>query len=747
MPVALRPSTNRQRRGAIRPLAVGCCAVLAAVGCSQRGGKPFAPHGNASAGPDPYVIQATSLDYAATSQATEQALADSALSLAPRTLADGAPASYRDAPLEEVIRLGLENAPVLRDAGGAVVRSPDATRTVYDPAIRETDPGVGVEAALSAFDAQFTTSLFNEKNDRALNNEFFGGGTRLLTQDSSVSQTQLAKRSVTGTEMALRQVIEFDSNNAPGNLFDSAWTTKYEGEVRQPLLQGAGLEYNRIAGPTNVPGVAGGVLLARVNADVELADFELAVRDYVSNLENAYWDLYFAYRDLAARVAARDAALDTWRRVRALYESGRRGGEAEKEAQAREQYFRFQEEVQNALSGRPVDSTQVANGSPGGTFRGAGGVLVAERRLRRLMGLPASDGALLRPTADPVVAKIAFDWDDVSAEAMGRRAELRRQRWKVRRRELELVASKNHLLPRLDAVGRYRFRGFGDDLLDSGGNGARFDDAYGDLTSGDFQEWQLGFELDVPIGYRRAHSAVRNSELLLSRERALLADQQAGVVHQVAEAVAELDRAYEVSQTAYNRLVATKEQLEATRAAFEADKAPLDLFLEAQRMLAEAESRYYRALVEHAVALKNVHFTKGTLLDFDGVRLAEGPWVSDAYADAAERAARRGKPRPLNYASSRAPRLSAGPVSQGSMSAGASVIDPPAATPATTVPSSGVPAGPQQPLPPKDEPVEASPTLLRPVSAAEPVGSRGMIRPLGHVEPAEASPRRLPSPR
>jgi outer membrane protein TolC len=714
-------------------------ALLASLGagCSQRGNAPFQARSSVSKEVDPYVVQATSLAYAATSELTEQAMGDSALSLAPRTLADGATASYRDVPLDEVIRLGLENAPVLRDAGGTLLRSPDATRTVYDPAIRETDPGVGIEAALSAFDAQFTTSLFNEKNDRALNNEFFGGGTRLLTQDTSVSQTQLAKRSASGTQMALRQVIEFDSNNAPGNLFDSAWTTKYEGEVRQPLLQGAGLEYNRIAGPTNVPGVAAGVLLARVNTDVELADFELAVRDYVSNLENAYWDLYFAYRDLDARVAARDAALDTWRRVRALYESGRRGGEAEKEAQAREQYFRFQEEVQNALSGRPVDSTQVANGSPGGTFRGAGGVYLGERRLRRLMGLPASDGALLRPTIDPVVAKIAFDWDDVSAEAMARRAELRRQRWKVRRRELELVASKNHLLPRLDAVGRYRFRGFGDDLLNSSGGGPRFDNAYADLTSGDFQEWQLGVELDVPIGFRRAHSAVRNAELLLARERAMLADQQSGVVHQVAEAVAELDRAYEVSQTAYNRLIATQEQLAATKAAFEADKAPLDLFLEAQRLVAEAESRYYRSLVDHAVALKNVHYAKGTLLDFDGVHLAEGPWVSDAYADATERAARRGRPRPLNYASARAPRVSRGVVPQGSGSTGAGLVTPP--------PTVG-PAAPQQPGPPADEPTGSAAPLLRPLASVEADKTAPLIQPIGHVEPIGGL-KRLPDTR
>ena len=85
------------------------------------------------------------------------------------------------------------------------------------------------------------------------------------------------------------------------------------------------MTFNRIAGPSVVPGIYNGVLIARVNTDVELADFEIAVRDLVNNVENAYWDLYFAYRDLDAKIKARDATLDPWRGVRALFDAGRRG--------------------------------------------------------------------------------------------------------------------------------------------------------------------------------------------------------------------------------------------------------------------------------------------------------------------------------------------------------------------------------------------------------------------------------------
>ena len=517
-----------------------CLLIVLASGCRGRSGGEF----KACNSGDCYHAMANQIEYPQVSQCS--ATCEDWAALEPVTLANFEEAEYWDVKLEEVVQLSLSQSKVLRELGGAILRSPDSVESFWDPALQETDPRFGIDAALSAFDAQFSTSVFGEKNDKALNNEFFGGGTRILQQDVFTLQSQLTKRAVTGTELSFRHNAEYDANNAPGNRFPSAWNVNLETEFRHPLLQGSGMLYNRIAGPTVTPGIYGGVLIARVNTDVELADFEIAVRDLVSNIENAYWDLYFAYRDLDAKIDARDAALETWRRVHALYEAGRRGGEAEKEAQAREQFFRFQEEVENALSGRMIDGTRTGNGSGGGTFRANGGVHVAERRLRMLMGLPPSDGRLLRPADEPITAPVQFDWPQITRESVVRRAELRRQRFETRRSELEWIASKNHLLPRLDAIGRYRWRGFGKDLLDSSGGNPRFDNAWEDLTGGDFQEWQLGLELSVPLGYRRAFSAARNAELQLCRSRAILREQEHYVLHTVASAVAEMQRAYTV---------------------------------------------------------------------------------------------------------------------------------------------------------------------------------------------------------
>jgi hypothetical protein len=416
----------------------------------------------------------------------------------------------------------------------------------------------------------------------------------------------------------------------------------------------------------------------------------MGVRDFVSDVENAYWELYFAYRDLDAKIAARDRALETWRRIHTLYVHGRRGGEAEKEAQAREQYFRQQEDVENALSGRVLERSRYD------AFRGTGGVHATERRLRLLMGLPVNDGYLLRPANEPIMAKIVFDWNEILVEALMRRAELRQQKWRIKRREMELAAVRNFLKPRIDAVGRYRWRGLGHDLLNPCDRSSDpFDNAYGNLTSGDHQEWQLGVEFTAPIGFRQAHAGVRNAELQLVRERAVLDEQQREIAHDLSAAFAELERTYIVSQTNYNRRLAAMQQLAALEAVYEdADQSEktrlLDLLLDAQRRLADAESRYYRSLVEYTLSVKRVHLQKGSLLDYCEVYLAEGPWPGKAYYDACCRDRCRTAPRCLNdYRVRRSTIVSQGVYPQDTMAPSAEVVPLGQPTPAAPLPGPG----------------------------------------------------------
>jgi outer membrane protein TolC len=587
-----------------------------------------------------------------------------ATSMAPRMIADGVPTNVREVSLNEVVRAALQNSRVMRDLGGRVLKNPDAVVSAFDPAIRESDPRFGTEAALSAFDTSLGGQFFYRRNDQVINNEAITAGQGEITQDLASLNLQLTKTAATGTQFYARSWTLHDRSDNEALFFQSAWDTFLETGFRHPLLQGGGLQFNRIAGPNAQPGFyfTNGVLIARTNTDISLATFEEGVRDLVSQVVDAYWDLYAAYRELDARQQARDGAYQTWRVVHAKAERRLRGGEAENEAQAREQYYRYQELLEEALAG-------------GAT--GDGGLFRSERRLRQLMGWPARDGAFLRPRDEPYAGRIVYDWPVIQDQALARRVELRRQQWRVKQRELQLLAARNFTLPRLDAVTRYRLRGFGDNLA---GDGPRFYSAWQDQGTFDRQEWEFGMELTVPIGYRQGRAAVRFAELQLAREREIYREQELRVSHDLSDAVSQVDQLAHAIDLRYNRLVAADERVRAADAAYGAEQTPLNLVLEAQQRLSEAMSLYYRARVDYAMALKNVSLQAGVLLADSGVFLAEGPWPGQA-SDDARRNRRRSRPGPLRGCLTRPGAVSRARLHQTATASAAILVGDPAEKP------------------------------------------------------------------
>ena len=531
---------------------------------------------------------------------------------------------YLDHSLGQVLEIALQHSEVFRDIGGVVLRTPDSVKTTLENDLQQTDPQFGMEAALSLFDAELSASSIFSNNDRIYNNSLFAGGTTAFQQDLHEYQIELSKRTATGSTLALRTLTDYDNNNASANTFPSYWDTYVEGELRQPLLQGGGLEFNRIAGPGASPGVYNGILIARANYDINHADFRTALRDFISNIENAYWDLYLAYRELDARKKSMERALVVWNETKSQA-SGEIVNKAQ-EALARQHYYRLKAEFDEALSGRLLQGTQTRNGSTGGTLQSSGGVLAAERRLRLLIGLPANDGTVIRPCDEPPMARVPFDWQASLDEALSQRPELHRQHAAVKKRELQLLASKNFLNPRLDAVGRYRFRGFGDDLIKDGmQDGAAPASAVGNLFTGDQQEWSLGLEMNMPVGFRQAHAAVTHAELSLSRSRAIQREQQREVVSNLSGAFADSDRAHQQVENKLNQFMAAKEYVLALETQKEEQGASIaaDKMIDAQDRLSRAEVEFFRARAEYAVALKNIHYEKGTLLAYKDLRIAE----------------------------------------------------------------------------------------------------------------------------
>ena len=373
-------------------------AVMA--GCQPQQPKFLHPRGNAQS---KYIAQQTKIEYP---DECVPSLDDVRNTLAPLTLDNPDPKEEWLLSLDEVRQMALENSKVLRQLSGVnfgpngisgtptlLLASPGAATTVWDPAIVESNPSAGVQAALSAFDAVWNTTSSWQKADLGRNytpSYQDSVGTR---SDTGTFQSTLSKTVATGGNVYASAGFGYDWNDANSRLWRSAWTSYVEAGFTQPLFRGAGVEFNRIAGPNAQMGYSNGVVIARINTDIALVDFEMGVRNTLQDIEETYWNLYFAYRNLSAAVAGYEAALKSWRNVSAQQGIGREQGIVQNVAQAEKNYQSFRVSAEEAQSN----------------------LYKTEQTLRYMIGIAPSDGRLIKPTDEPTVAKVKYVWDEIVA--------------------------------------------------------------------------------------------------------------------------------------------------------------------------------------------------------------------------------------------------------------------------------------------------------------------------------------------
>jgi outer membrane protein TolC len=558
-----------------------------------------------------------------------------AYSQKPRTVRQREQDEVWDLPLSEAIHTAIANNKMIRTRSGAgqLLANPTQAPSVYDPALRSAGflfGNRGVEAALSDFDAQFTTSMIWGRQE-SVSNSLFGNAALpagfVGVNEIGQFQSELSKTLAYGGNVAISHDWNYLGSNSPGLLFPSSYNGNLAASYTQPLWAGSGAEYTRIAGPSRqglggLLGVNQGVAIARINEDISVADFESAVVTMVRDVEDLYWELFLAYRQYEAEIANRDSALRSWREVRAKQDVGASGGNAAAEAQARENYFDTRARVETSL----------------------GSIYTTEQQLRRLIGLPVNDGRIIRPSEPPLEAEYTLNWDVALAESLTKRVELRRQKWQVKSLELQRIAAENACNPQLNFVSSYQVNGFGDKLLsyesEDGITAEGYNSAYGTLTRGDQTSWTLGLQFAMPIGLRAARAQVRSTELQLMKARTALAAQELDISHELAGAIQQLDLAYITAKTNFDRRVASERRVEATEAEYEAGvaNATLDLVLRAQAAKAAAEIAYFRSLVDYNKALVQLNVQRGTALEVNGISLAESEWSETAQQEALRRA-------------------------------------------------------------------------------------------------------------
>lgn len=613
------------------------CGAL--VGCRS----PKTIHYLGEADLQHYKDKSLAVEYSNVDQPTPQEVA---YSQKPHTLRDRTKDEIWDLSLMEAIQTALTNNKLVRTRSNPQLSQ--NSPSIYDPALRETGflfGSRGVEAALADFDANITSTMTFGRNDQYANNKF--APDFVNSSQTGNFTSQIAKQFANGGTFAVNHNWNYLGTNSPNALFPSSYSGLIQAQYVQPLWAGAGVEYTRIAGPVRsgfgaITGVSQGVSIARINTDISIADFEAAVTLMVKDVEDLYWELYLAYRQYDANDANREKSYEMWQTAVALKDAGAGGGGLADVSNVAENYF----------NARALTETSLSD------------LYIVENQLRRMLGLPVNDGKIIRPADDPVEAEYVVNWESTLLEALSRRIELRRQKWQIKSLELQRIAAENVTHPRLDLVSSYQVNGFGDKLLSQqsadGVTTAGYNSAYSTMTRGDLTGWNLGLQFSMPLGFRQARTQLHNTELQLVKARATLSAQELDVSHELAEAIQKIDATYIIAQTQLDRTIASDTRLKAYAEIKKGGGNIIprpqgsqpdilsehDLVLRAQNSNATAKIAYFNALITYNKAITEYQWRRGTLLDHDGIQVAEGEWTAAAQEEALRRAWARSYARP-----------------------------------------------------------------------------------------------------
>jgi outer membrane protein TolC len=607
--------------------------------------------------------------------------------------------------------------------GRSVVSPENPIRVLaLEPAIAGTD----IEASLSKFDARWVTSMTWTRTDQpvatALQTFEAAGTANVIQNDDASFVTSLLKPLPTGGVAGVTFRTDYELTNLPARV-NPSYRPLLQFQFEQPLLQGFGVEINQLRAqhpgslltPFPTAGRVEGILITRVHFDQQRAEFERQLDVLAANVEIAYWNLYGAYWTLYSREQGLRQSFEAWRINKAKQVFGGTAN-AMDVAQARGQYESFRTQRLEAL----------------------GLVLENEHQLRALLGLPAEDTTRLVPLDAPTLAPYRPDWSAALNDALMLRPELVLAREDLKLRQLDLINQKNLLMPDLRFTSTYDINGVGTHLDEGSGDP---NNAFHNLATNQFHDWALGLRLEVPIGFRDAHAAVRAARLRLLQSYLTLRDQESRAARYLDAQYRQLVQTYEEIQTQQAELEALAQAVRGRFQEFVGGKIQLIVLLEAQRLYADVLRTRYAAVVEYNNALVRFEFAKGTLLQHDNVVISEGPLAPCAQVRAVDYERRRAHALVLREREHPVPLVSIpGPTG------------PCAAVPA--LPTSSAPSLPSlleaQPPPPNDAepppaqrsepgPAPAGPDLL-PFPRPLPRGPTSAPAPAGQPLPETAGP-------
>ena len=438
-------------------------------------------------------------------------------------------------------------------------------------AVEQYEPGISatyISDARAAFDPNILATGSYERNY---------SGTGSSSDDGSVLRSYQGNMSIseffpTGTEVFLSGSLSRTRYSSSDRQYSGSWSMG----INQSLLKGAGTEVNLVS-----------LRQAENNAAITQHELRGYIIDLVAQVEDAYWELVLANETLKIRQFAVQLSSEQLDLNRDLISVGKLSEDNEISAQADLASSNANlVDAEADIKARTIELIRLLN--PDKEFQWATNF--------NMLNTADVEEVNLKPA---VSAKLADLY----------RPELAQAKLSLANHDLEVIKTKNGLLPNLTAFASFGRISSGDS---SSGLTNRWDD-------NDHNNYEVGLSLEIdPI----------NRSQKSTHQRALFQQQQAEVSilnleqlieAEVRSAVIEVQRQWEKIMATKELVKSREEELKVEQAQFVVGRSTNLDVLQVQENLIQAQLDEVTSRIHYIQSLTSLYQVEGTLLDRRGV--------------------------------------------------------------------------------------------------------------------------------
>ncbi len=417
------------------------------------------------------------------------------------------------------------------------------------------------------FESAFTTRVSANDFDSPTSSSLNSAQSRSVTVTPGVRMPLL-----TGGTVNVALPVGQSRNNNSFSTLNPASTADLEFSISQPLLRGAGRRAN-----------TAGIRIAQYNQQVSEARTKLEAIRQLAAIDRAYWRLYRARKEL--EVAQQQYEL-------ADVQLGRATRRVTAQTAAEIETVRAEAGLAQRL-----ETIIVAQNN----------ILQAQREFKRILNLPGltvDTTTIVQLSTEPDPVEYLFNRDELVQKALSLRMEMLQTELQLAADAATIGLEKNRALPLLSLDYTYRINGLGGSTQD----------AFQMLKQNNFEDWQVGLNLEVPLGNEAARSRVRRAILERLQRLASKEQQQLAIRQEVLNAIDELDTGWQRILAARQSTALSTRSLRAEERQFSVGLSTSTNVLDASTRLAESQFAEIRAITDYQTAQVDLAFATGTLL-------------------------------------------------------------------------------------------------------------------------------------